>query len=387
MLRNRTRGPARPALLLLALGACGPAGEVGQDPAARPAMPGTLPVLHHDFGTIPHGEAREHEFAVDVRGALGEGWLPLRVLVDCSCAKAAMHVRGAGGEVRPLAPGADPANAVRPGELLIVRMQLDSLLREPVDFGPADSRGSLLLQHVDDRTASRRVQWPLHLRYAIDSPVRLRPFAVLDFERVPRSAAPGLVLSLAGDVPGREVRFGPARCDDPRLDLRLEGEGNTALLRARFAPGAGPPGSFRLLVTVDTDLPDGYRVQIAATGKVVEDLEAVPIPKLALYTDLRVAQTEAQAQSQFLLVTDHDRRRPAEFSVARLVDAAGRDARSSFEVRFEPVPGDDRTRRMFVRYLGGLSTEFRGELVLAKDPADGPFLAIELVALDAPQPP
>ena len=48
---------------------------------------------------------------------------------------------------------------------------------------------------------------------------------------------------------------------------------------------------------------------------------------------------------------------------------------------FENVPGEPRSRRVHARWTGARSSEFRGELVHAKDTQKGPFLPIELVAL------
>ena len=82
---------------------------------------------------------------------------------------------------------------------------------------------------------------------------------------------------------------------------------------------------------------------------------------------------------QDTFVVDHDERRPAEFVVARCVDAAGRDVRKHFAITFEPIPESPREQRLCVRYLGGLEETLRGSIVLGKDGERGPFLPIELV--------
>ena len=62
VLRAR-RGHA--ALLLLAAAACSKS-------AQNPAPPNPPPALSFDFGVIPHGKARDHEFVLDTRKVLGE---------------------------------------------------------------------------------------------------------------------------------------------------------------------------------------------------------------------------------------------------------------------------------------------------------------------------
>ncbi|MEO6597877.1 MAG: hypothetical protein ABIP94_24305, partial [Planctomycetota bacterium] len=96
--------------------------------------------------------------------------------------------------------------------------------------------------------------------------------------------------------------------------------------------------------------------------------------------DLSRAQGPAEITSQFVLVTDHDERRSAEFAVHEIVADDSRDAAASFAVTFAPIPGQPRQHRLFVRYLGGQTDGFRGRIVLTKSGAEGPFLTIELVA-------
>src|SRR5262249_47173049 len=173
-------------------------------------------------------------------------------------------------------------------------------------------------------------------RYSIDSPVRVKPFAVLDFGSVPRSRKPALECVLLSDIKGRPIRFGTVKCDDPRFACTLEPVDDFARLRVVFTPGPdAPKGSFQQLVTIDTDLKDGYedgyRVKLAAVGAVVDDFEALPSDVLSFRADLRHEQPREKATSQYLLVIDHDGSRPAEFQVARFVDGDGHDASKHFE--------------------------------------------------------
>lgn len=377
---------ALPLLALLALGACGaksdpaPATAPPQNPAPAAPTP-----LFHDFGSIPHGKSGEHDFVLDLRRELGPGYFTVGTHLDCSCASVQTLLRDAAGNER-LVPMYGAETEPKDGELLVVRLLVDTARKEPVDVGPIESHANVLLMPPGVHDPRARVSWPLRFRYSVDSPVRLRPYAVLDFERVPFSAPRTLLTSIASDLPNRPICFGPIHCDDDRLALSLENKGDLVYLHATLTPRGDDAGNVRTLVTIETDLESGYRLQLAAIGQIIPDLVALPIDKLSIRADLRSAQSVERAQSQYLLLTDHDRRRPAEFQIARLVDAAGNDATKNFEVTFEPVAGDERSRRMRLRWIGHAESEFRGEIVLTKDPEHGPFLPIEVVALHSPLP-
>jgi len=375
----------RAALLLLAAAACSKSGQ-------NPAPPNPPPALSFDFGVIPHGKARDHEFVLDTRRMLGADYVAIGVTADCTCAHSEMFLRDGTGHQRAIDQRPLKENAPREGEVLVVHMQIDTAKKEPVDIGPVDSVASVVLQPVASGDPYARVKWPLLFRYSIDSPVRVKPFAVLDFGSVPRSRRPVLECMLLSDIKGRPIRFGPVRCDDPRFTCTLEPVDDFARLRVLFTPGTNAPKEpFQQLVTIDTDLEDGYdggyKVKLAAVGMVVDDFEALPSDVLSFRADLRREQPREKATSQYILVVDHDGSRPAEFQIARFVDDAGHDASKHFEVRFEPVLGEERTRRLFVRCLGGIEApDFHAELVLAKDPIHGPFFPIRVVALAAKTP-
>ncbi len=381
---RRTGRCALLALLLVA--GCRHAGQEPSPPALAPPQGPAQPTPQfHDFGMIAHGKAAEFDFVLDTRRELGPDFYTLGTHIDCSCARVVTLVRDASGIDRAIdvyRPDARP----QAGELLVIRLQVDTARKEPADLGPIDSHAMVQFQPTEARDGHSRVQWLLTFRYGIDSPVRLRPYAVLDFERVPVSAHRQVLTSIASDLPDRPIHFGPVHCDDPRLQLTLEPKGELTFLRAVLTPRGDDEGNLRTLVTIDTDLDTGYRVELAAIAQIIPDLVALPIAKVSIRADLRRQQTVERAQSQYLLVTDHDQRRPAEFQVARLVDAAGNDASKDFEVTFEPVAADDRSRRMRLRWIGHAEAEFRGQIVLAKDPVNGPFLPIEVVALHAPEP-
>lgn len=373
-----------PWLLLLTLCGCDDSTATAPPPGPRQAI-ATPKALLHDFGVIPHGKAAEHQFVLDTR-SLGD-FVAVGVRADCSCARSTMALRAADGSVRPITGQPLPEFAARDGEQLVITVQIDTVQKEAVDLAPVQSHATVELQPVQGHDAAlRRVRWPLVFRFGVDAPVKLQPFAVLDFERIPSGTEKQVLTTLRSDLPERAIVFGPATCDDPRVRLQLEPEGERTVLRATWTPAAGDLGPFRALVRVATDLPDGYAVQIAAVGKVVPDLEATPFAKISLRADLQQPQPESALTVQSVLVTDHDRRRAPEFVITEFVDDQGRDANDRFEVRLSQVDGDPRSHRVGIRGLGGATGNFRGRLVLAKDPQAGPFLPIEIVAFHVPRP-
>lgn len=356
----------------LLLAACAPPDGAATGPAGGSQ---DQPELFHDFGTIPHAHSAAHDFVVDTR-ALGTDLVPLGVTADCSCARTEMLLRAKDGSER-VATGQPLAEfAARPDEVLVVRLTIDTIRKEAADLKPADSRATLILQPAAATNALTRLNVPIRFRFAIDSPVALRPFAIIDFGEVPLSTQPALLTVLRGD--GSPVRFGPATADDPRVHLELEPQGEETRLHVRFVPAAGDqPGTFQSVATVQTDHASGYVLRIPVVGRLVPDFVVRPMAKVSL----GLFDFESDRPEQFVLVTDHDRRRPAEFVVSRVVDASGSDCSSLFHVELQAQAGDARTTRVVVRYVGGaLPPTFRGEIVLAKDPVQGPFLTIELVA-------
>lgn len=358
------------------------------DAAPRPQEP--LPALEHDFGTVPHGSSPHHDFVLDL-DRLDGNYAPLRAWLDCSCGRATLLWQGKDGSERAADGSPTATNTRQPGERLVARVVLDTITKDAIDIPHTSSRGHVMLQPLDARQAAGRVEWPLLVRYGIDAPVVVKPFAALDFERVPQSAQPELLTTLRGDENHPNVEFGPVECSDPALTGTLEPgpDGTSVVLRVRCRPGE--PGSFRAIVRVGTNLPNDYAVHFATTWKVVPDLQAIPVAKLSFHAPADRAQTEAEAQDQFVVLVDHDRRRPAEFALHSIVADDGTDHRERFAVAFNPIGGQDRRCRLQVRCLGGLPQGFRGQLVVRA--ADAPtagstpqLLAIELVTFPAKSP-
>ncbi|MCA8948920.1 MAG: hypothetical protein KDE27_05415, partial [Planctomycetes bacterium] len=332
----RTRG--RSILLAsLALAACNdePA-EHAVPPRDSAATPGAatqdgakahaLPALEYDFGVIPHGESRTHDYAIDLAQLPAGPWVPLHVSLDCSCGRGQLLFRAADGSERILDGRPSEANTARPGEQLLARVVLDTLTKDPEDLPHTLSRGFVVLQPLADLTGHDRVRWPFLVRFGIDCPVRVTPFAALDFGAVPQSQSPSIPLLLRGDEQHAAVHFGPAESSDPSIEVRLEpGDGeHEARLHARCHPGE--LGNHRAVLAVGTDLAGGYRVNIGVTWKVIPDLTASPMAKLSFRAALDRAQTEADASSQYLMVSNHDLASSAEFAVHEIVGPDGIDA-------------------------------------------------------------
>ncbi len=349
-----------------------------REPVAPTAM--ELPVLSHDFGVIPHGTSRDHDFVFDT-ARLGKPCVPLRAQFDCSCGRAVVLLRHRNGNERTIDGGPQTDNLPTADEQLVVRILIDTALKEAVDLPPTTVHGHLLLQPTDDRDGTGRLRWPLQVRYGVDCPVELRPFAALDFEAVPQSARPELLVALRGDETHPGVVFGPAESSDPALTVTLEPLADRTLLRVRCTPGE--LGNQRAVVRVGTNLP-GYQVHLGATWKVVPDLEAKPVAKLGFRAPTDRGQRPDEATNQFLVLIDHRAEEAAEFVVAELVDDRGRDLRSAFDVQFAPAPG--RQQRMFVRTTQGFPTDCRAQLVVRRARGDDARLPIELAVFPRKEP-
>ncbi len=380
--------------MTLTLLGCG-ADPDGVDPngaqARAPARPGLAKgprevalALDHDFGVLPHGARRTHEFEVDL-SLLGEPFVPLRVHLECSCGRADLRYRSPDGADRFLDGSPAGANLPAAGERALLHIELDTRKKEAVDLPKTVSRGYILLQQVQDPNGMGRVRWPFVIRFGIDAPVELQPFAALDFGAVARSTTGEITTTLRGDAAHRDLRFLSARSTDPDLNVALEPADGHTVLRARVAPNQ--LGSHRAAVAVTTSDP-GYTVGLEATWKVVPDLQASPMNKISFTTALDAPQPERARMRQFVLVTDHATHRSPEFVVAAIVDERGADVSSCFEAVLTPVLTAGRQQRLQVRYLGGLDRAFRGKIVLGKPavPDGQPQLSVDLVVFGTKHP-
>jgi len=347
-------------------------------------------ILDHDFGVIPHGEGRTHEFELDL-SLLNEPHVPLRVHLECSCGRAELVMRKPDGSERHIDGTGYAHNMPEKDEKAILRILLDTKKKEARDIGSTISRGYIVLQPLSDETGMARERWAFVVRFAIDAPVTLQPFAELDFRSVSQSMKGEVMTTLRGDENNPDLEFLSVSTSDPALEATLEPAEDHTVLRARCMPGRH--GNHRGAVMIKTNRPD-YTIVLEAKWKVVPDLEATPIRKISMKAALDRAQDKAAAIRQSVLIIDHNRHRSPEFLVRKVVGDDGRDVTKCFAIEMTPVPTEERRQRMTVRYLGGLQTDgatnnrspdaFRGTIILAKPEkdivgSDDPTLPIRLV--------
>jgi hypothetical protein len=351
-------------------------------------------ILDHDFGIVPHGEKRTHEFELDL-DKLGEPYVPLRVHLECSCGRADLRIRSADGTDRYVDGTGHARNIPREDEKLILNITLDTARKEAVDLSSTISRGYVLLQQLDDHTGMARQRWAFVVRFGIDAPIVLQPFAALDFGSIAQSMTAEKQTTIRGDENHPDMQFLSVTTTDQNLKASLTADDGVVILKTRCYPGR--TGNHRAQVEVSTNRPD-YKVVLEATWKVVPDLEAFPMNKISFSTRFEEPQDPALSVRQFTLVTDHNLLRKPEFLVQSVIDSDGNDASSMFEVKVTPVPTSDRQQRLQVRYLGGLlakqqipdksKTTFRGQIILAKRQPPTPgapsaTLPIDLVVFPA----
>lgn len=354
-------------------------------------------VLDHDFGVVPHGESRTHEFALDL-SLLEQPHVPLRVHLECSCGKAELVMRKPDGSERHIDGTGFQRNLPTDEEQAILRIQLDTRKKEARDIKSTISRGYIVLQPLDDDTGMARERWAFIVRFAIDAPVTLHPFSEFDFASVSQSMRGQIMTTMKGDENHADLEFLSVSTTDPSLTAKLEPDNGHTLIKASCMPGS--LGNHRGLILVETNLPD-YTIAIEAKWKVVPDLEATPINKISFRTPLGSPQGPGVEFRQSVLVIDHNKRRSPEFLVRSVVGDDGRDVSHCFEIKMTAVPTEERRQRLSVRYLGGLLPDnepsdrppstFRGKILLAKHPKDivendDPILPIQLVVFPSKAP-
>lgn len=342
----------------------------------RPAAPQPPVVLSHDFGTIPHGQSREHRFSVPIpAGALGV--YPLGFATSCSCGLWDFLIRSPAGDERPTGPAiADNVRVVRPGEELLLRLRVDTSKREAVDAPPVTFRGGVLL-HVDGSEDPVRV--PVTFVYAIDAPIRIAPTAHVDFGALPYCRSFAQTLELTADRTEPPVRIGPVRTSDPRLQAELRHEEGTTMLDVRFTPRATDrEQSVVAAVYVDTDLPV-YALTIPVTGQITGAIVVEPSDHLGFNNIDFAAPAEV-----FAFVTDHEPTREPGFVALDIRNVNGASIAEHFTVDVSPVEAMPRMSKVVLRYIGGYEgNAFRGILRLAKPGSKEPLVALTFNAVNS----
>src|SRR5690606_1190545 len=137
-------------------------------------------------------------------------------------------------------------------------------------------------------------------------------------------------------------------------------------------------GPFAAELLIPTDLPGGYVLRVPLSGTIVPTVRVAPPGFLSFG-----ALPFDRPHEVHVVVTDHDTSRPADFHVVGIAGQDGADLSGHFEARVEPVAERPRSRTVHLRYLGGIeSRSFRGELLLAREPAGEPSLRIRFSGFD-----
>ncbi len=338
--------------------------------------------LEHDFGTLRHGERATHVFVVPTPDD-GFDYIPVGFQRKCTCASHEFLIHGKDGEIRY--PTGQPFGqyAVRDGERLELVLHLDTSVRESASASSISIPGQIVLQ-ADNSMPPRRELIPISFRFGIAARIQITPAATIDFGRMPHGLAFARTYSLRGvDGP---VRYGAIRCvetdpsnsnlerdvQDVMTDLVMDGD--EAKLKIEFKPSEErPAGPCAMRVEMETDLPGGYRLVLPVSAFVVESIEVRPAKMLFGQIDLSAPFTK------HVQITDHDRGRPAEFYVKRIVDQSGADASQHFAARFEPIENEPRSQMLLLDYRGTLTDVryFRGSIDVAKEPSGDTVRTIE----------
>ena len=354
---------------------CGDDATTAPKGSSTPSQP--VAGLTHDFGTIPHGQSRSHTFTLQPPGGAA-GLTPVGYNSTCSCGSARFQTRSSDGKLRELTGLPFDEQRVREGEQLLLTVTVNTALKEAADLPTTTTSATAMVQDIEAQTP--RISIGIVFHFAIDAPVAVLPTAHVDFGALARSQPYSQTIELRPDN-GVEVAFGAVTTTDPRLTAeQREADGKT-LLDMRFAPGeAAQLGPVLMAVQVQTDINDGYLLEIPVSGEVIPDIVVEPYPRIGFgRMDL---STSAE---RYVQVYDHDLRRDPGFIVQSVSDVDGRSLADHFECRLEGLKGRPRGTRVHLRYLGTIQGKgFRGVLTLAK-PGGGPSVAIDFVGFNLPK--
>lgn len=359
-----------PMLLAVLLAACGDGGASGPAPHPEgPPAPSPAP-LTYDFGAIPHGQQAEHDFEIAVPQPQA-GLVPIAFRSGCSCAAPTFWIRSADGTMRAIDALPRPLKTLQTNDTLILRLTVNTAVKEPVDQPSHVQQAAVILQRDDNS----RLEVPVVFSYAIDAPIDVEPVAHFDFGALPKSRCYQSSITLRPDADHPGVTFGAVTSSDPRIVATMTPEGDATRLDVSFRPGPDAViGPMRALLRIPTSLGE-YALNLPVSGEVVSDIEVTPFAHMSFgRIDLD------QPAEQFVNLVDHDTSRAPGFEVASITDTNGTSLQDHFQVRLVPIDGDPRGTRMFLRYLGNMTGEgFRGTVTLAKPGGAAPFTEITFV--------
>ncbi len=338
-----------PAMFLCST-ACGP-GTAAKSPLRTPWL--AVSEMVHDFGEIPHGQSRTHQFTIDNRG-------PQRVRLtgirnQCTCAITKVRLLRDGQPIdRPVynpprqVDGGFLMATLEPGERLAFEVKVDTRLRPPRDhkeqalsqlhFEPAEEAGVLTLAYRF--TIRSRVRIISDLAPSMNPTIDLGDFSkdqeVYSVLELAPLKEPFHLLSVTGDGDGVVLeKREPKNKGGYRYGIRV-------------AP-RGKAGPFDRLLGFKTDIDHGYLLQIQLVGNALPNLQVTPHGRLDFGRfDWR------QPTERFVTIVY---RRPR-FDPKLAVDSVdvhtrdGRDVSSLFEATIDG--GGARRWTLSLKYKGGL---------------------------------
>jgi hypothetical protein len=369
-MRSRARPSPLPGplLLLAALAACG--GE------AAPAPPAGPKVVTFDFGRIPHGRIVEQELVLGEPGEHAGRYLRGFTAGCPLCASGVLILESADGRRVQLDGPPGPEATIRPDQRLLVRLRIDTTVKEAQDLPPQKTRGQALLG--EPTPGGRTIELPVEFTFAIDAPVEIAPFPHVALGSLMRGSRSRHTLELRGDAEHPSVRFGPVRSSDPRLSAMLRDDEGRTLLDVEYTL---PPDAFDgplrpMQIEIGTDLRDDYVVRLPVSGTVLPRFQIEPPYGIRLDSI-----APGRESNGFANVIDNDLDASPELAVLRVADRQGQPLDEHFEVRLEPLTGLHRTTRVHLRYRGTLDESFFGTIELCRPGKPAPLVSVEFRGL------
>ncbi len=349
-----------------------PATGTAEAPIAGQLDPGDI-VLEHDFGSLRHGDVVTHDF--DITAAHDAvGYAPIGFRSGCSCAGHRFVIIDRLGSEREVDHLPHAYKTLQQGDRLLLRLTIDTNLKEAVDQERRTLDGAAILQRAEGDEDHPHVPLPVRFHFAIDSPVSVQPAAHVDFGTLPLAKTLTRTVELIADTPG--VVFGPALVDNGRVVATLHGvENGRQKLDLHIDPraGTGALGPLTATITVSSTLEPAYTLRIPVSGQVIPEIQVEPWPDLSFG---RIPFDEPTGDDKFLLLTDHADREPG-FEVRGIIDRKGVSLAEHFEARLDPLVGAPHQARLTLRYLGTLDGDsFRGVVRVGK-PAS-PKVVVEI---------
>lgn len=322
--------------------------------------------LYHDFGLVEHGTTPVVELKVPLPDR-DTAWLPLGYLGSCRCTQGEMVLRNRETGEEILSNGAAlPEYQIQPEQDLILRLSLRTIELEPMDHPIAKHPGRVVIQRSGGGIQGRK-EIPLRIRYGVRSPVKVTPSPVIDFGQVAVSRSARLELLLSTADPEHPVRFGPARCSDPRVTVTMApnpGERGHLLTVSFTTDPVDPFRALKSAVDVETDHGEDYRVILPVSALPVPNLQVQPTKTLS-FGAINFLGDPSSVPPRSLNVMDH-RKPDAEVRLVAVRDGDGEDASRWFSCRVERSSEAGVDGVLIVSYRGGLAPPgFRGEVELA----------------------